>query len=186
VLGRRWLSLLLLALVAVVWPSRASAWTSANAQTRVGVFDVAAHAVVGLASARSPGNHRASSLARSQLASDNALAAEGASSSSYVYQLVDHGGDAVYYGLTNNPAVRLAQHAALPPGPFAGMQVISEALPLPQAQALETSLIQGAGAQGRLIYNIAETSVPKVAPFLEVPPTVSPLQTLLNPRLYPR
>jgi hypothetical protein len=77
VLGRRWLSLLLLALVAVVWPSRASAWTSANAQTRVGVFDVAAHAVVGLASARSPGNHRAPSLARSQLASDNALAAEG-------------------------------------------------------------------------------------------------------------
>ena len=76
-LGRRWLSLLLLALVAVVWPSRASAWTSANAQTRVGVFDVAAHAVVGLASARSPGNHRAPSLARSQLASDNALAAEG-------------------------------------------------------------------------------------------------------------
>jgi hypothetical protein len=79
VLGRRWLSLLLLALVAVVWPSRASAWTSANAQTRVGVFDVAAHAVVGLASARSPGNHRASSLARSQLASDNALAAEAVS-----------------------------------------------------------------------------------------------------------
>jgi hypothetical protein len=76
VLGRRWLSLLLLALVAVVWPSRASAWTSANAQTRVGVFEVAAHAVVGAASARSPGNHRAKSFAGWPLASDNALAAE--------------------------------------------------------------------------------------------------------------
>jgi filamentous hemagglutinin len=78
VLGRRWLSLLLLALVAVVWPGRASAWTSPNAQTRVGVFEVAAHAIIGAASARSPGNHRAKSFAGRALASDNALAAEGA------------------------------------------------------------------------------------------------------------
>jgi RHS repeat-associated protein len=111
------------------------------------------------------------------------LAAE-ASSSSYVYQLVDQGGDAVYYGITNNPLVRLGAHSRLPPGPFSGMQVISDALPLPQAQALETSLIQGAGAQGRLIYNVAESSVPRAAPLLDVPPTVSPTQTLLNPKLY--
>jgi hypothetical protein len=66
------------------------------------------------------------------------------------------------------------------------MQVISEPLPLPQAQALETSLIQQAQAEGRFIYNIAESSVPKVAPLLDIPKTIQPLQTLLNPKAYPR
>jgi hypothetical protein len=65
------------------------------------------------------------------------------------------------------------------------MQLISEPLPLPQAQALETSLIQQAGAEGRFIYNIAESSVPRVAPLLDVPRTITPLKTLLNPKLYP-
>ncbi len=60
----------------MVWPARASAWATTNAQTRVGVFEVAAHAIVGVASARSPGNHRAKSFAEPTLASDNALAAE--------------------------------------------------------------------------------------------------------------
>jgi len=77
------------------------------------------------------------------------------SSNSYVYQLVDNAGDAVYYGISNNPLVTIGQHARTPPGPFRGMQVISETLPLPQAQALETSLIQQAGAECRLIYNIS-------------------------------
>jgi hypothetical protein len=40
-------------------------------------------------------------------------AAEGGSSSSVVYQLVDDAGEAVYYGLTNNPLVRLG---LIPPG----------------------------------------------------------------------
>ena len=108
------------------------------------------------------------------------------SSSSYVYQLVDQSGEAVYYGITNNPAVRLGAHARLPKGPFSGMQVISVAVPLPQAQALETSLIQQAQAEGRFIYNVAESSVPGIAPRIAVPRTVTPLETLLNPKLYPR
>jgi len=77
VLGRRWLSLLFLALVAVVWPSRASAWATTNAQTRVGVFEVAAHVVVGVASAASPGNRRAPSSAGVEIASGHPLAAKG-------------------------------------------------------------------------------------------------------------
>ena len=76
-LGRRWLSLLFLALVAVVWPSRASAWATTNAQTRVGVFEVAAHVVVGVASAASPGNRRAPSSAGVEIASGHPLAAKG-------------------------------------------------------------------------------------------------------------
>lgn len=78
------------------------------------------------------------------------------SSSSYVYQLVNEAGEPVYYGISNNPLVRLGQHARTPPGPFSGMQVISKGLPLAQAQALETSLIQQANAEGRLIYNVLE------------------------------
>jgi hypothetical protein len=184
VLGRRWLSLLLLALVAVVWPSRASAWTSANAQTRVGVFEVAAHAVVGAASARSHGNHRAKSFAGRALASDNALAAEGVeTASTYVYRLVDESGDAVYYGMSNDPARRLAEHAAEGAFPFNGMQVISDAQPLAQARALESSLIQQAVSEGRTIYNVAPNSISPLIP-VQVPSTVPPLQTLLNPKLY--
>ena len=38
----------------------------------------------------------------------------GASSSSYVYQLVDESGEAVYYGVSNNPVVRLGAHARVP------------------------------------------------------------------------
>jgi hypothetical protein len=64
--------------------------------------------------------------------------------------------------------------------------VISEALPLPQAQALETSLIQGAAAEGRFLYNVAQSSVPRAAPLLEVPRTIAPLKSLLNPKLYRR
>jgi hypothetical protein len=101
----------------------------------------------------------------------------------HVYQLVDQRGEAVYYGLTNNPTLRLGVHARLPPGPFSGMQVISDGLPLPQA--LETSLIEGARAEGRFIYNVADSSVPRVAPPLDVPRMVWPLKTLLNPKLYP-
>ena len=85
-----------------------------------------------------------------------------------------------------SPAVRLGAHGRLPPGPFNGMQVISEALPLPQAQALETSLIQQASVEGRFIYNTATSSVPRVAPAIEVPATTTPSQTLLNPKLYAR
>jgi hypothetical protein len=109
---------------------------------------------------------------------------EGVTASSYVYQLVDDSGEAVYYGITNNPVVRLGQHARRARGPFRGMQVISEPLPLPQAQALETSLIQHAQAEGRLIYNSAGSSISPTAP-VATPQTIWPNQTLLNPKLYP-
>ncbi len=109
------------------------------------------------------------------------------SSSSFVYQLVDHAGDVVYYGISENPLVRLGAHSRLPPGPFAGMQLISEGLPLAQAEALETSLIQQAGAEGRTLYNVSQSSVLRgTPPGLSMPSTVTPLQTLLNPKLYAR
>ena len=113
------------------------------------------------------------------------LGTGGGSHSSYVYQLVDDAGEPVYYGLSNSPTRRLGEHALEPPGPFRGMQVISEALPLPQAQALETSLIQQANAEGRVIYNSAERSIARDAP-VEVPSTVLPNVTLLNPQIYRR
>jgi hypothetical protein len=65
------------------------------------------------------------------------------------------------------------------------MQVISEALPRPQALSLETSLIQQANAEGRFIYNIAGSSISPSAP-VAVPPTLLPTHTMLNPALYPR
>jgi hypothetical protein len=99
---------------------------------------------------------------------------------------VDQAGDPVYYGITNNPTIRVGQHARFPPGPFQGMQVISEPLPLPQAQALETSLIQQALSEGRTIYNIADSSLPQIAPGIAVPQMTRPMETLLNPRQYGR
>jgi RHS repeat-associated protein len=120
------------------------------------------------------------------VAGARSLAAEGgggASSSSFVYQLVDGAGEPVYFGLTNNPAVRVAQHGRMPPGPFSGMQVISDPLPLPQAQALETSLIGQAHAEGTFIYNLSPTSISPTAP-VAVPPTIFPSLTLLNPKIY--
>ncbi|NUQ78995.1 MAG: hypothetical protein HUU21_36190 [Polyangiaceae bacterium] len=112
------------------------------------------------------------------------VARGGSTASSYVYQLVDDAGEAVYYGMTNNPMVRLAQHARRTLGPFRGMQVISKPLSLPQAQALETSLIQQAQAEGRFLYNTAGSSISSTAPVV-TPPTILPNQTLLNPKLYP-
>jgi hypothetical protein len=112
-------------------------------------------------------------------------AARGAeTASSVVYQLVDDAGDVVYYGLTNNPAVRVAQHGRIPPGPFRGMQVISAPLPLPQAQALETSLIQGARAEGKFLYNVAGSSLPAAGAGVAVPGMTAPTFTLLNPQIY--
>jgi len=113
------------------------------------------------------------------------VARGGTSSSSYVYQLVDDAGEPVYYGISNNPVTRLGRHALEPPGPFRGMQVISGALPRPQALSLETSLIRQAQAEGRMIYNIAESSISPSAP-IAVPPTTPPTHTMLNPVLYPR
>jgi hypothetical protein len=109
-------------------------------------------------------------------------AASGAGS--YVYQLVDDAGEAVYYGITENPLVRLGAHSRLPPGPFRGMQVISEALPLAQAQALETSLIQQALSEGRFLYNVAERSISE-AWDVAVPAVKQATQTLLNRKVYP-
>ena len=51
-----------------------------------------------------------------------------------VYQLVDESGDAGYYGITKNPARRIAQHAKTLEGPFNGMQVVSKLLAPPQAR----------------------------------------------------
>jgi hypothetical protein len=103
-----------------------------------------------------------------------------------VYQLVDELGEPVYYGLTRRPiTVRLGEHARTPPGPFQGLQVISEPMAQAQAQSLETSLIQQAQAEGRVIYNVAESSIAPGTP-VEVPPTIQPGQTHLNPKLYPR
>ncbi len=53
-----------------------------------------------------------------------------------------------------------------------------------QAEALETSLVQQAHADGRFIYNIADSSVSKDAPDLAIPVARTLLQTLLNPKLY--
>lgn len=64
------------------------------------------------------------------------------------------------------------------------MQVISEGQPLAQAQALETSLIQQASAEGRMLYNVAEESISPLAP-VQIPSTIVPGQTLLNPAIYP-
>lgn len=108
-----------------------------------------------------------------------------ASSSTYVYQLVDELGESVYYGSSKHPLIRLGQHARRPEGPFRGMQIISEALPLPQARALETSLIQQARAEGRFIYNTAGASISPTAP-IAIPLTIQPTETMLNPRLYSR
>jgi RHS repeat-associated protein len=112
-------------------------------------------------------------------------ASGGTSSSTYVYQLVDDLGEPVYYGISKNPMIRLGQHARRPEGPFRGMQIISDALALPQARSLETSLIQQARAEGRLIYNAAGSSISHAAP-IATPPTILPIETILNPRLYPR
>jgi hypothetical protein len=78
---------------------------------------------------------------------------------------------------------RLAEHAAARAFPFSGMQVISEAEPLAQARALESSLIQHAVSEGRTIYNVTPNSISPVIP-VQVPQTVPPVQTLLNPRRY--
>jgi hypothetical protein len=91
----------------------------------------------------------------------------------YVYQLVDDLGDVVYYGISDDPVVRLRRHAATPPGPFRGMQVISSALSRPQALALETSLIQAAIAQQRFIYNIVTQTVSTFVS-VEVPSMIRP------------
>lgn len=114
-----------------------------------------------------------------------ATASGGATLSSYVYQLVDDAGEVVYYGITKNPATRLGRHALNPPGPFRGMQVISEALPRAQAMSLETALIRQAKAEGRFIYNIADSSISSRIP-IAVPRTIQPTHTMLNPALYPR
>ncbi|KYF72213.1 hypothetical protein BE15_44935 [Sorangium cellulosum] len=123
------------------------------------------------------------------LAEESAAAAGairgGASASSFVYQLVDDLGQPVYYGISKHPVSRLGQHARKPEGPFRGMQVISEPLPLPQARALETSLIQQAHAEGRLIYNTAGSSISSTAP-IATPTMVQATETMLSPRLYPR
>jgi hypothetical protein len=76
----------------------------------------------------------------------------------FVYRLVDESGDAVYYGISNDPARGLAEHAADGAIPFNGMQVISAGQPLAQARALESSLIQQAVSEGRTIYNVARNS----------------------------
>ena len=112
-------------------------------------------------------------------------AGRGGGPLAYVYRLVDDAGDPVYYGISNNPAVRLGRHSVEPPGPFRGMQVISEAVPRPQALALETALIRQAIAEGRFVYNIVESSIVPPVP-IEVPGTIQPTQTMLNPALYPR
>ena len=106
------------------------------------------------------------------------------SSSTFTYQLVDEAGDVVYYGTANDPLRRLGEHARTPPGPFSGMQVVSEAAPHPQALALETSLIQQAHAEGRTIYNAAPTSISPTAPVGQAQ-MIFPIQTMLNPKRYP-
>ena len=100
-----------------------------------------------------------------------------------VYQLVDQAGDPVYYGLSNLPLRRIVEHARKAPGPWNGMQIISEQLPLAQAEALETSLIQQAISSGRTIWNVAPTSIPPSTP-VQVPPTVQPTLSILNPKVY--
>jgi hypothetical protein len=107
----------------------------------------------------------------------------GAAPGRYVYQLVDEVGDPVYYGISNNPLRRLGEHASDPPGPFRGMQVISDPLPNAQARSLETSLIQQAQSEGRWIYNESPVSISPLNP-VETPLTVPPNATLLNPKLY--
>jgi hypothetical protein len=64
------------------------------------------------------------------------------------------------------------------------MQIISEPLPLAQAEALETSLIQQAIAEGRTIYNVKPMSISPLTP-VQVPPTISPSQSILNYKIYP-
>lgn len=51
------------------------------------------------------------------------------------------------------------------------------------SRTLETSLVQQAHADGRFIYNIADSSVSKDAPDLAIPVARTLLQTLLNPKL---
>jgi hypothetical protein len=63
------------------------------------------------------------------------------------------------------------------------MQVISDPLPLPQAQAQATSLIGQAHAEGKFIYNLSPASISPMAP-VAVPPTTFPNLTLLNPKMY--
>ncbi len=104
----------------------------------------------------------------------------------FVYQLVDDVGEAVYYGVTDNPGVRLGGHVEEFGNGFRGMQVISRGVPEAQGRALETSLIEGAKAAGRPIWNIAETSNFKgaAASGIEIPSTIGPSQTMLNPAIY--
>jgi hypothetical protein len=175
---------LFLVVGAVVWPDLASAATGVQLETRVGGIELVVHALVGGSSARSPEKHLGTSPAYDEIALGYSLAAEGVeTASTYVYRLVDESGDAVYYGMSNDPARRLAEHAAEGAFPFNGMQVISDAQPLAQARALESSLIQQAVSEGRTIYNVAPNSISPLIP-VQVPSTVPPLQTLLNPKLY--
>jgi predicted GIY-YIG superfamily endonuclease len=189
----RSLSVLLCLLTALVSPRTASGASAVQAENRVKGFFLVATALVGASSARSVEKHPGNAAAYDENASGSVLAAEGVAAkfaadaaptfSTYVYRLVDDAGEAVYYGITNDPARRLAEHAAEQAFPFNGMQVISEAQPLAQARALESSLIQQAVAEGRTIYNVATNSISPLIPVL-VPPTVVPGQTLLNPWLY--
>lgn len=106
----------------------------------------------------------------------------------HVYQLVDETGEAVYYGVSKDPAKRLLWHAKNPKGPFNGMQVVSELLPPPQALALETSLIREARAEGRVLYNAVEDTLAATGFATEVPIATGlfkqPTVTLLNPAVY--
>jgi hypothetical protein len=60
---------------------------------------------------------------------------------------------------------------------------VSKLLAPPQARALETSLIQQALGEGRVIYNIAERSIAAGVPVAEGLFQV-PTASLLNPGVY--
>lgn len=74
----RSLAILFFVLAAVLWPWRASAAATTNAETRVGNFDLVVRTFVEAQTLRNPVNHRAKSLADCNIASGYRLAAEGA------------------------------------------------------------------------------------------------------------
>ena len=111
----------------------------------------------------------------------------GSGSNSVAYQLVDEAGDAVYYGKTRVSELgnTIRRHSVDPPGPWNGLQVISEQVAEHQAFALETSLIESAIAQGRTIYNVAKRSISAAnTQGIAVPRVVQPKQSFLNRALY--
>jgi hypothetical protein len=89
----------------------------------------------------------------SRLARIQARALRLPHSEAYAYKLIDEFGDVVKYGITSNPANRVAKYARELKDSFVGMEIISKPLARYHALELETRLVNKALDAGLPILN---------------------------------